>query len=459
MPADRSLPSWAQRLTELRRAQAWSPADLACELKKRRDGLPSVRSLAHMIQLDWETGKHRPGPRYRLLLAAVFDTDEHEIFGNCATPTTLSQRTYELDDHTPADAEAREALLSEPSDTAVARSHVATADRQELPGVRLAAEDIVDVLNRIQKFSRAVNPEIIQQLQDNVRDTIAQYERLDHASLVPALMKQRAWVDSFLDECSHPRQRQQLFEIAGATSGVLGYVCVGSNNFPLARAYCFEAFQLGDFAQDANLQAWARGLQSFCEYYAGQYGEALRFAEDGLKYARSGPQSVRLTVNGAARAMGKLGDSEGVHRAVDRAYDLMLCNDVPSGVPSSISFDCYSAAQTASNVATAYVSLGMPEKAQHYIELALPDMRKADSPWSRSLVMIDLASALIQPRDADLDGAAGIILEALTISASRPVISVQQRASDFVCSAAKRWGNIKQVSAIRDAISAMKPLR
>ena len=66
MPADRSLPPWAQRLIELRRAQAWSPADLACELKKRRDGLPSVRSLAHMIQLDWETGKHRPGPRYRL---------------------------------------------------------------------------------------------------------------------------------------------------------------------------------------------------------------------------------------------------------------------------------------------------------------------------------------------------------------------------------------------------------
>jgi hypothetical protein len=81
MPADRSLPSWTQRLTELRRARAWSPADLARELKKLRDGLPSVRSLAHMIQLDWETGKHRPGPRYRLLLAAVYQTDEQQIFG------------------------------------------------------------------------------------------------------------------------------------------------------------------------------------------------------------------------------------------------------------------------------------------------------------------------------------------------------------------------------------------
>jgi hypothetical protein len=90
MPADRSLPSWAQRLTELRRARAWSPADLACELKKLRDGLPSVRSLAHMIQMDWETGKHRPGPRYRLLLAAVYRTDERQMFGSQAASDALS---------------------------------------------------------------------------------------------------------------------------------------------------------------------------------------------------------------------------------------------------------------------------------------------------------------------------------------------------------------------------------
>jgi hypothetical protein len=79
-------PGWARRIAELRRSRAWSPADLACELKKLRDGLPSVRSLAHMIQLDWETGKHRPGPRYRLLLAAVYALDEHEIFADIAGP-------------------------------------------------------------------------------------------------------------------------------------------------------------------------------------------------------------------------------------------------------------------------------------------------------------------------------------------------------------------------------------
>jgi hypothetical protein len=34
---------------------------------------------------DSEGRKHRPGPRYRLLLAAVYDADEHQIFGDQAT--------------------------------------------------------------------------------------------------------------------------------------------------------------------------------------------------------------------------------------------------------------------------------------------------------------------------------------------------------------------------------------
>jgi hypothetical protein len=205
----------------------------------------------------------------------------------------------------------------------------------------------------------------------------------------------------------------------------------------------------------ASLQAWARGLQSFCEYYARHYAEALHLAEDGLKYARSGPQSVRLMINGVARAMGKLGDADGVHRAVDQAYELMSRNDAPSGVPSSIAFGCYSASQIASNAATAYVSLRMPQKVQRYIGLALPEISKSESPWSRSLVMIDLALSLTWDRQADLDRATELALEALAISDGRPIVSIQQRTSDFVCNAASRWGNTRQVSTVRDAMPTL----
>jgi hypothetical protein len=318
------------------------------------------------------------------------------------------------------------------------------------------AEDVIDVLSRIQRLNRTVDPTIVEHLQANLRHTLAQYEGLDHVSLNPVLVKQRAWLDSLLDECGHPRQRQQLYMTAAATAGLLGYVAVGRGAFPLARAYCLEAFRLGDFAENANLQAWARGLQSFCEYYARDYREALRLAEDGLTYAQDGPQSVRLTINGVARALGKLGDAEGVRRAVGEAYELMSRNDVPDGVPSSIALECYSAAQTASNAATAYVSLGLPDQVQHYVDLALPDISRSDSPWSRSLVMIDLAFSHVRSDKPDLGRAADLAVEALGIPGCRPIISVQQRMSELVRDASELWGDCRPVNAMREAASAME---
>lgn len=151
--------------------------------------------------------------------------------------------------------------------------------------------------------------------------------------------------------------------------------------------------------------------------------------------------------------MGKLGDVEGVHRAVGEAYELMSRNDVPGGVPSSISFDCYSAAQTASNAATAYVSLGISDKARHYIGIALPDINKSGSPWSRSLVMIDLACSLIRSRQADLDHATALVLDAQEVSAGRPIVSVRQRTGEFLQLVRERYGQVPEIEAIHEAAS------
>jgi transcriptional regulator with XRE-family HTH domain len=324
------------------------------------------------------------------------------------------------------------------------------------PPARGRAEGAAAVLARVEKLRNGVvDPEIIDCAQRNVQHVVAEYEQLDHSVLEPAMLKQRAEIDTVLERCTQPKQRQQLLEVAGMTSGLLGYIAVGRSDFPLARAYCGEAFQLGEFTQRMDLQAWSRGLQSFCEYYSGRYDDALQLATDGLNYAQSGPQSVRLTINGAARALGKLGDTHGVHRAVGQAYDLLSRHDVPDGVPSSITFDCYSAAQTASNAATAYLSLGIPGKVQHYVGLALPEISKSDSPWSRSLVMIDLASSLIHPKEADLDRAAALMLDALNISSGRPIASVQLRTSEFLRRATSQWGNVPQLRTVRDAASSL----
>jgi transcriptional regulator with XRE-family HTH domain len=86
MTGGTTVPAWARRLADLRRSRRWSVADVAAELKKLREGLPSVESLTHMIRSDWEAGRHRPGPRYRPLLAALYGLDEDELFGEPTTP-------------------------------------------------------------------------------------------------------------------------------------------------------------------------------------------------------------------------------------------------------------------------------------------------------------------------------------------------------------------------------------
>jgi hypothetical protein len=417
----------------------------------------SVRDFAARLGISaravskWEAGGDTtvPRPDSQAMLDTTFETlapsmrDRFELLLGIGTDRAASPHTE------------GSTLNDSPSSALVgfipgARAPLCSVDLEAL-------EDASDVLSRVQKLYRGiVHLDVIRQLQDNTRRVVTYYETQSHAVLVPVLLKQRTFIEHLLSECRHPGQQQELCRIAGATSGVLGYVAVGRGDFHVARAYCLEAFQLGEFAGDATLQAWARGLQSFCEYYAGEYGEALQLAEDGLAYARSGSQSVRLAINGVARAMGKLGDTEGVHRSADAAYELLSRNDVPDGVPSSISFDCYSAAQTASNAATAYVSLGSREKVQYYVNLALPEISRSDSPWSRSLVMIDLAFSLIRAPDSDLEQAASLVLHALDISTGRPIISVQQRTSEFTQEVIGRWGNVPQVRAILDAAGALE---
>lgn len=336
-----------------------------------------------------------------------------------------------------------------PGDLSIAGKVEVTPTPPDLGG----EESVAEVLGRMHRRGRSVDPDVVRQLRDDVLGVVSRYEELDHADFVSELRSQRAWLEALIEECGRPAQRRDLTGIACAASGVLGYVAVGRGRFALARAYSAEAFQLGEFAERPDLMAWARGLQSFCAYYQQDYTAAAELAFDGLRHAVGGPQVVRLAVNGAARAIGRLGDAQGVHRLVGQAQDMLTGQEVPPGIVSSISFGCYSEAQVASNAATAYLSLGMPEKVRHHLDVALPDISASGSPWSRALVTIDLATAVAQSREADLDQACGLVLTALETARGRPVVSIQQRAAEFVEVAAQRWEHASELDVIRDALA------
>jgi hypothetical protein len=295
-------------------------------------------------------------------------------------------------------------------------------------------------------------PTLLRCLEVAIDDYVTRYEQVGPKVLIPSLRVQRESIESLIENCRNPRQRQILFRFAGQTSGLLAYMAVNRGRFPIARAYCTEAFKLASFAVDRDLQAWVRGTQSFCEYYAKNYKLAVDLARDGQGYAGSGPQGIRLAVNGEARALGKLGNTAGVHSAVDRAYDLAAKLSTPPGVSPCISFGGYSDARTASNAATAYVALGLPEHVSKHVEAAMPVFEASESKWSQSLIRLDLANSIVASPHGDAEQAGTLVQQALAFAADNPITSVVQRSNDFT-RAAKKWQGVKAIRDAQDAIA------
>ena len=281
-----------------------------------------------------------------------------------------------------------------------------------------------------------------------------EYEWAGPEKLAPRVLRQRRRVQNLLEGRQPPRQRERLYEIAGRLSGILGYMAVNTGRFGLARAYCLEALHTAELVGHHDLTAWIGGTQSLCEYYAGDYRAALEFAREGRRVGGRSAQVIRLAVNGEARALGRLGDRAGVGRSVGEAFDLAEQHPVPDGMSPCISFAPYSIARIAANAATAYVSLGEPGQAREYADMAAQVADRSPSMWSRCLVRLDLATALLLSHSPDPEQAAVLGIEALTATAGNPIESVRRRSHELV-TRAKPWQQIGPVTELAEASRAL----
>jgi transcriptional regulator with XRE-family HTH domain len=319
-----------------------------------------------------------------------------------------------------------------------------------------STEDVSDVLGRIRTLTRLGDDELLH-FELGLDDLVDRYESAGPVKLAPLLIDQRRQLEQAIGEHRDPRQRRRLFRVAGQVSGLLAYMATQRERYPLARAYCLEATHLGTFAEDHDLLAWVKGTASFCEYYAGDYRRSVELAREGLVFAGAGPQRARLLINGEARALGKLGDTAGVHLAVEQAYAALDQHPEIPGVSSCVSFGGYSRARLASNAVTAYVDLGLPDHVATHAEEALGEFDSSESSWSRSLIRLDLANSMALAPDGDPEEASGLITAALGISAGNPITSVVQRSRTFVRATA-RWRGIPAVDGAHEMVRSVARL-
>lgn len=247
--------------------------------------------------------------------------------------------------------------------------------------------------------------------------------------------------------------RTALFRVASRTSAVLGYMAVNAGRHILAESYSAEAIALATDIGDLETVMWAHGTRSLSAYYQGAYTEAATWAADGIALAPEHPQAIRLYVNGLARALSRQNDTDGTIRAIGAAEDLTERHPVPAGLTPCISLGPYGVTRTLANAITGYVALKDTAAVLRYENEISGHVAASASDWTRSLVRLDVATALVSGQRPDIEHAMLLGQQVLRDAAGGPLIlSVVQRAHDLRRSAAK-WEDTTAVREYRDALA------
>ena len=306
-----------------------------------------------------------------------------------------------------------------------------TAGQTELTGRVVLESPTAIMARRATLHTSALTAELLADLEQLVVNVVDRYEAEGPLTLAPEAVQARRLVDQLLTGNQRLHQRARLFELAGKLSGQLSYMAINLGNFGAARAYGAEAFELARFIGHDELSAWVRGTQSLAAYYTGDYRRSLILAQDGQRYAKNGIQAVRLAVNGEARALGKFRNRRGTAEAVTRAYRLLERFPPAVGMTPCNAFGIYSEARTASNAATAYLALADTKRVLTYTEFATRIVDASPSKWSRALMRLDTATALLNREKPEPEGASLLGGEAIAAARDMRIESIRQRTHDL----------------------------
>ncbi|GLF98146.1 hypothetical protein [Streptomyces yaizuensis] len=301
------------------------------------------------------------------------------------------------------------------------------------------------------------DPALVATVRTSLEGVIDRYEALGPRLLVGETRLLRTMLHTLLAGHQPPRARAELFHLAARTAGVLGYMAVNSSApFATVDAYCTEAELLAREAGDRETQMWAAGTRSLGLYYTGRYTEADQAARAGVDLAPDSPQAIRLLVNGRARALARTGERRGAEAAIGRAMTLSERQTTLSeGMTSCIAFTPYSLARTLANAITARLALGDTQAVLDHAAEIDPLLNRSSSRWSRALVGLDVATALLHQPSPEIDHAMVLGRTALTAGATAPIRSVWQRAGELHQHAA-RWHT---TPAVRDYADMLRSWR
>jgi tetratricopeptide (TPR) repeat protein len=389
---DDERPAWALWLQQQRHERNWSWRRLARELRQRADKrgwrLPSDDDLIRMLR-RWERGEHKPGERYRILLAEVYDDSAPDELQPESILDDMQRRPFLRGLSAFIGLAAASAFIEPWERLSHALRHPSRVDRATVSSL----ESLTVMLES-------------RESQENPRALLGPVE--GHLGNVATLL------------AGSPPLRPQLCSIAGETAALAGWLAWDIEDRPAAAGY----FRVGiDAAKEANDRALGAYLVgSSCvqpAYRERPYARLRRLQGRTFGFARSdaSPSTRAWLATLEAEAHALAGDTSKCLRVFDEAEAAMsrAGGEDESRRPRVAFFDRN---YLAGERGVALARLGQPDAAQEVLRPALASLDPSVVK-TRPRLLTALGTAHVQ--QGDVDRACELGVEALGIAAQQEV--------------------------------------
>ncbi|MDT8910922.1 hypothetical protein [Amycolatopsis sp. PS_44_ISF1] len=299
--------------------------------------------------------------------------------------------------------------------------HAITEEELLVSTARESSEHALDA-------SSALDPSALENLVAMADRAAVEYYTTPSGEMLTDLVRLRNTVYEQLDRTNKPRQKAELYLIAGQVCGLLASVTWDLGRPHVSEEQARAAHTYGSVIDHRSLQAWARALQVTVAFWDGRPRQAIAIADTALETAPSGTARARLH-SVKARALALRGARQEVQQELAKAAEEL---DRAGGdtfldeVGGELGFD---RSRRALCAGAAFVTLGDGDQAE--IEaldaLVLFAERPELSRWGagESGARIDLGAARVLR--GDLAGAEEALRPVLDLDSSRRTEAISLR--------------------------------
>lgn len=268
--------------------------------------------------------------------------------------------------------------------------------------------------------------------------------------LVERLRTHLAYVSRLLDGRMTLAEHQRLLVVGAWLSLLAATVHIDLQADGAARTRLRTADALASEAGHAEIRAWVLETRAWRAVTEGDHHRAVQLAQQAQDTAPDGSSARVQATAQEGRALARLGDADGVHRAMERVETLVAARPVPDRSSHHYQYD---PAKFTAYAGTTLAWLGDPAAEAYARDLiARLAVREGLGPWPRRLASARLDLSLTLLKSGELEEAADAAQKAIVSGHVAP--SNYWRAAEVVQAAEAR--RLPEAPELREAFTAMR---